>query len=92
MVYGEQGALFMIEHGHVALAERLERGELIHYPIVPFPLPGGAEYALLLDLKLAAFSKTSVTIHPATGPMAFAKPVQTTAKRFGRYWPVFPRT
>jgi 3-deoxy-D-manno-oct-2-ulosonic acid (Kdo) hydroxylase len=40
-----------------ALAERLERGEVIHYPTAPFPLPEGAERALLLEMRLAPFSK-----------------------------------
>jgi 3-deoxy-D-manno-octulosonic acid hydroxylase-like protein len=47
-----------------ALAERLERGEVIHYPTAPFPLPEGAERALLLEMRLAPFSK-NISYDPA---------------------------
>ncbi len=47
----------MNENSLVGIAERLERGEVVHYPTSPFPLPEGAEHAMLLDLRLAPFSK-----------------------------------
>ena len=47
-----------------ALAERLERGEVIHYPTAPFPLPEGAERALLLEMRLAPLSK-NISYDPA---------------------------
>jgi hypothetical protein len=48
-----------------SIAERLERGEVVHYPNAPFPLPAGADLALLLDLRLARFSK-NISYDPAT--------------------------
>jgi hypothetical protein len=48
-----------------SIAERLERGEVVHYPEAPFSLPEGADLALLLDLQLARFSK-NISYDPAT--------------------------
>ncbi len=48
-----------------SISERLERGEVVHYPAAPFPLPEGIEHAVLLDLKIAPFSK-NISYDPAT--------------------------
>jgi hypothetical protein len=47
-----------------SIAERLERGEVVHYPTSPFPLPDGVDLTVLLDLRLAPFSK-NISYDPA---------------------------
>ncbi len=54
----------MTEKPVPSMAERLERGEVVHYPKAPFPLPEGADLAVLLDLRLARFSK-NISYDPA---------------------------
>ncbi len=54
----------MAAASHSSIAERLERGEVVHYPIAPFPLPEGVEHSLLLDLRIAPFSK-NISYDPA---------------------------
>jgi hypothetical protein len=55
----------MSEKPLVAIAERLERGEVVHYPTSPFPLPEGADLAVLLEMRLAPLSK-NISYDPAT--------------------------
>jgi hypothetical protein len=48
-----------------ALAERLERGELVHYPVCPFPLPDEAEHTFLLAQQLAGRAHKNISYDPA---------------------------
>src|SRR5947207_2073662 len=48
-----------------SLALRLERGELVAFPSVPFTLPPKDDLSLLFDLKLAALSK-NISYNPST--------------------------
>jgi 3-deoxy-D-manno-oct-2-ulosonic acid (Kdo) hydroxylase len=48
-----------------SIAERLERGEIVHLREAPFPLPQGADLELLLRLRLAPFAK-EIRYDPAT--------------------------
>jgi 3-deoxy-D-manno-octulosonic acid hydroxylase-like protein len=50
---------------HPSIAERLERGEIVHLREAPFPLPQGADLELLLRLRLAPFAK-EIRYDPAT--------------------------
>jgi hypothetical protein len=73
----------MTENSVSSMAERLERGDVIHFPAAPFPLPEGSDHALLLNLRLAPFSK-NISYDPhkdkAHGFLA-ANPVHTEATR-----------
>jgi hypothetical protein len=52
------------------LAAALERGEVLHYPSAPFPLPVGEELAFLLEQRLSTFGHKNISYHPATGKVA----------------------
>jgi hypothetical protein len=49
------------------LAAALERGEVVHYPVCPFPLPEGAERELLLTQRLASRAHKNIGYDPHTG-------------------------
>ncbi len=46
------------------VARRLERGEVIFYPVCPFPLPEGDEMAFLLGQRLASRAHKNVSYDP----------------------------
>lgn len=47
------------------LAERLERGEVLYYPVCPFPLPEGADRDFLLEQRLAGGPHKNVSYDPS---------------------------
>jgi hypothetical protein len=47
------------------IAERLERGEVVHYPICPFQLPQNEERQFLLEQKLASRAHKNISYDPA---------------------------
>jgi hypothetical protein len=49
------------------LAAALERGEVIHYPVCPFPLPRGADLQFLLAQRLASRAHKNISYDPHTG-------------------------
>jgi 3-deoxy-D-manno-octulosonic acid hydroxylase-like protein len=49
------------------LAERLERGEVIHYPVCPFPLPEGDDRRFLLEQRLGSRAHKNISYAPHTG-------------------------
>jgi hypothetical protein len=49
------------------LAAALERGEVVHYPVCPFPLPQGAELEFLLAQRLASRAHKNIGYDPRTG-------------------------
>jgi hypothetical protein len=49
------------------LPERLERGEVIHYPACPFPLPEGDGRQFLLEQQLGGFAHKNISYNPLTG-------------------------
>jgi hypothetical protein len=53
-----------------SLEERLERGEVIHYPVCPFPLPQGDDHRFLLEQRLASRAHKNISFNPATGKAA----------------------
>jgi hypothetical protein len=51
-------------------AERLERGEVIFYPQAPFALPGEADRAFLLGVRLGRLAHKNISLDPSTGRAA----------------------
>jgi hypothetical protein len=49
------------------LAERLERGEVIYYPLCPFPLPIGDDAIFLAQQRLASRAHKNISLDPHTG-------------------------
>jgi hypothetical protein len=47
-----------------ALAERLERGEVEHYPVCPFPLPEGDDRRFLLEQRLGSRAHKNISYDP----------------------------
>jgi hypothetical protein len=47
-----------------ALEERLERGEIIYYPVCPFPLPEGEDRRFLLQQRLGSRAHKNVSYDP----------------------------
>jgi hypothetical protein len=52
------------------MAERLERGEVIHYPTCPFALPAGDEHHFLLEQRLGSRAHKNISYDPRTGVIA----------------------
>jgi hypothetical protein len=52
------------------LEERLERGEVIHFPVCPFPLPQGDEHQFLLEQRLASRAHKNISYDPVTNKTA----------------------
>jgi hypothetical protein len=50
-----------------SVEERLERGEVIHYPVCPFPLPQGDDHLFLLQQRLASRAHKNISYNPRTG-------------------------
>jgi hypothetical protein len=44
--------------------ERLERGEVVHYPVCPFPLPAGDDRAFLLGQRMAGRAHKNIGYDP----------------------------
>jgi hypothetical protein len=52
------------------LAERLERGEVEHFPVCPFPLPQGHDRSFLMEQRLGGGRHKNVSYDPRTGRAA----------------------
>jgi 3-deoxy-D-manno-oct-2-ulosonic acid (Kdo) hydroxylase len=50
-----------------ALEERLERGEIIHYPVCPFPVAEGDDRQFLLQQRLGNKAHKNISYDPSTG-------------------------
>jgi 3-deoxy-D-manno-oct-2-ulosonic acid (Kdo) hydroxylase len=50
-----------------SLEERLERGEVVYYPVCPFPLPEGDDRHFLLEQQLAGRVHKNIGFDPQTG-------------------------
>jgi hypothetical protein len=48
------------------LPERLERGEVIYYPVCPFRVPGGDEARFLCEQRLASRAHKNISYDPVT--------------------------
>jgi hypothetical protein len=47
--------------------ERLERGDVVHYPVCPFALPAGDDHRFLLAQRLASRAHKNISYNPHTG-------------------------
>jgi hypothetical protein len=66
------------------LAERLERGEVIHYPVCPFSPPTGDDHRFLLEQRLGNRAHKNISYDPYTGKasgFAFRSPAQAVCLR-----------
>jgi hypothetical protein len=52
------------------LAERLERGEVIHYPVCPFPVPEGEQRQFLLEQRLGSRAHKNISYDPGKDRVA----------------------
>jgi hypothetical protein len=50
-----------------SLEERLERGEVVYYPVCPFALPQGDDHQFLLAQRLAGRAHKNISYNPHTG-------------------------
>jgi hypothetical protein len=50
-----------------ALAERLERGEVLFYPTAPFALPQGSDLEFLLQQELGSLAHKNISYNPSNG-------------------------
>lgn len=48
-------------------APRLERGDIVHFPVCPFPVPAGDDLAFLLRQRLASRAHKNIGFNPHTG-------------------------
>jgi hypothetical protein len=53
-----------------ALAQRLERGEVLHYTAAPFRLPAGDDLDFLLQQQLGSMAHKNISYDPATGKVS----------------------
>lgn len=52
---------------HAGIAERLERGEVVHFATCPFPLPTGEDHQFLLQQRLASRVHKNISYNPHSG-------------------------
>jgi hypothetical protein len=75
--------------GGRALAQRLERGEVIYEPVAPFPLPAGPDLDFLLAQQLGRAHK-NISYDPRTGKVAgFVRQGAGQGERLGRLFADF---
>lgn len=67
-----------------SLCERLERGDVVYYPVCPFPLPEGNDRSFLLEQRLGRAHK-NISYDPHTGRAGgFHRTSAAQAARFRR--------
>lgn len=54
----------------VGLARRLERGEVVYFPVCPFPLPEEDDHRFLLEQRLGSRAHKNISFTPRTGKAA----------------------
>ena len=52
---------------NASVEERLERGEVVYYPVCPFPLPEGDDRTFLLEQQLGGRVHKNIGFDPRTG-------------------------
>lgn len=73
-----------------ALCERLERGEVLHYPSAPFPVPTGDDLDFLLRQELGALAHKNISYNPCTGRVAgFSRQGPEQESRLGQIFAGF---
>jgi hypothetical protein len=77
----------------VTLEERLERGEVLYYPICPFSLPQGNDRQFLLEQELASRAHKNIGHDPHTGTTSgFRHRSEVENKRLQDMFAVFSRS
>src|SRR5438093_350832 len=94
VVCSEQGGDLMADRDPpgcaTALAERLERGEVIFYQVCPFALPAGDDMKFLLEQQLASRAHKNISYDPSTGKAAgFLRHNAAQAERLRQLLAVF---
>jgi len=75
-----------------ALEERLERGEVIYFPVCPFPLPEGEDRVFLLQQELASKAHKNISYSPKTEKVGgFRRCSQYQAERLQKLFGFFSR-
>jgi hypothetical protein len=93
--FGTGGELMAVDQDPEAIAgtsleERLEHGEVIYYPICPFPVPAGEDLTFLLLQQLASRAHKNISYDPQTGKaMGFLRRDAVQAERLRRLLGVF---
>ncbi|HEV2948598.1 MAG TPA: Kdo hydroxylase family protein [Gemmataceae bacterium] len=78
---------------HASLEERLERGEVIYYPVCPFPLPEGDDRTFLLEQQLGGRVHKNIGFDPRTGKAGgFLRHNQIQAERLRHLLSEFSKT
>jgi len=73
-----------------SLEERLERGEVIHYPVCPFPVAEGDDRQFLLEQRLGSKAHKNISYDPLTGMVAgFQRQSAEQAERLRRLLAAF---
>jgi hypothetical protein len=75
------------------LAERLERGEVLHYPTAPFPLPSGPDLEFLLAQELGTLAHKNISYDPATAKVGgFVRKGAEQTARLKRFFAEFSQS
>ncbi len=78
---------------NASVEERLERGEILFYPIAPFALPNGEDQSFLLQQQVAGLGRKNITYNPHNGETTgFARIDAAQADRLGNLLAEFSRT
>ena len=78
---------------NASIEERLERGEVIYYPVCPFPLPEGDDRTFLLEQQLGGRVHKNIGFDPRTGKAGgFLRHNQTQAERLRHLLSEFSKT
>src|SRR3984893_850996 len=73
--------------------ERLERGEVVYYPVCPFPLPEGDDRTFLLEQQLGGRVHKNIGFDPRTGKAGgFLRHNQIQAERLRHLLSEFSKT
>lgn len=65
-----------------ALAKRLEKHELVYFPVCPFPIPAGADRDFLCQQRLGRLNHKNISYDPETGRVSgFAAHTRCEAER-----------
>src|SRR5437868_6595104 len=75
------------------LEERLERGEVIYYPVCPFPLPEGDDRTFLLEQQLGSRAHKNISYSPQSDKASgYRHQSAAQAERLGKMLASFSRT
>ena len=58
-----------------APAERLERGQIVYFPVCPFPLPEGEDRNFLLEQRLAGRAHKNISFNPKSRKVSGFRPL-----------------